>query len=211
MTNKPDSLWLDTTSNQLMLGLSAGESMVWQWTTPCANQRQHSALVLPALQQALAGLGAQTTDLRRIGCNQGPGSFTGIRTGLSMVRAMGQWASLLGLPLQILVFNQFMLLSDPSLVTPQSISISTQRQHAYCATLQWTDTGFVYLEAPAFRPLVLNDTLEVAGTPSADSTSPQVMLQLASRYPNAFTVDWPELLPLYLQNANVTLPKGTLV
>jgi tRNA threonylcarbamoyl adenosine modification protein YeaZ len=203
---KPDSLWLDTASNQLMLGLSAGNTMLWQWTTPCANQRQHSALVLPAMQQALQSLGATPASLQRIGCNQGPGSFTGIRTGLSMVRAMGQWASLSGLKLQLLVFNQFQLLSNPTLTTPQTISINTQRQHAYCATLQWTDCGFIYTEAPSFKPL---ESASVTGngleTTLAVSNSPEVMLQLADRYPNAFTVDWPDALPMYLQNANVTL------
>ena len=59
-------------------------------------QRGHVELLLPAVRQALAAAGVRLADLGALATTVGPGSFTGLRTGLSAAQGLAFGA---GLPL----------------------------------------------------------------------------------------------------------------
>lgn len=56
--------------------------------------RSASAVLLPELRQMLSSQGLRVRDLNAIGVVAGPGSFTGVRTGLAMAKALCEVASL---------------------------------------------------------------------------------------------------------------------
>lgn len=117
-------------------------------------QRTHSSLLLPMLAQCLAQNSLTMADVTQIAVNLGPGSFTGIRSGLSVVRAFGQF-----LPkVQIYPFNAFeqimacytavnlsqhasalvstasgTALPKPALASQVWIQLDARNQTAYCA------------------------------------------------------------------------------
>ncbi|HEY0351405.1 MAG TPA: tRNA (adenosine(37)-N6)-threonylcarbamoyltransferase complex dimerization subunit type 1 TsaB, partial [Gemmatimonadales bacterium] len=56
--------------------------------------RRHAAALLPAVQRLLQRAGASLDDLRGIALSDGPGSFTGLRVGASVAKALVQARSL---------------------------------------------------------------------------------------------------------------------
>ncbi|MBJ7328851.1 MAG: tRNA (adenosine(37)-N6)-threonylcarbamoyltransferase complex dimerization subunit type 1 TsaB [Solirubrobacteraceae bacterium] len=56
---------------------------------PRARPR-HTAALLPLAREALEAVGRSWSDVERIGVGRGPGSFTGLRIGISSARALAQ-------------------------------------------------------------------------------------------------------------------------
>ncbi len=52
--------------------------------------RQHAAALLPLIDQGLAELGATANDLRTVVLADGPGSFTGLRVGAAVAKALSR-------------------------------------------------------------------------------------------------------------------------
>src|SRR6185436_2629556 len=63
-----------------------------------ATAERHSSHVLPLCAEALRAVGAAPADLAGIACGGGPGSFTGLRVGLSTVKGL---ALPTGVPLHV--------------------------------------------------------------------------------------------------------------
>ena len=58
------------------------------------QSRGHGEIIVPQIQDMLARMSLRFQDLDRIAVTRGPGSFTGLRVGLSTARAMGLGLSL---------------------------------------------------------------------------------------------------------------------
>src|SRR5688500_16040942 len=86
-------LAIDTSTTQAGIALYDGQvqaEVAWR------AGRDHGRQLLPVIHETLARLGRAPTDLAAIGAARGPGSFTGLRVGLSVGRGL---AFALGLPL----------------------------------------------------------------------------------------------------------------
>ena len=71
--------------------------------------RNASAALMPAVDKILSDAGLSIGDLDRLACVVGPGSFTGIRIGVSAVRAMSYASAVNAVPLnylQMLAYNE---------------------------------------------------------------------------------------------------------
>jgi len=80
-------LAFDTATEVLALAVSRGDN----WA--CISIRrglQHSPALLPVAEALLGQLGMTAADLELVVCSLGPGSFTGIRIGLSTALGIGQ-------------------------------------------------------------------------------------------------------------------------
>ncbi|CAH1852372.1 tRNA (adenosine(37)-N6)-threonylcarbamoyltransferase complex dimerization subunit type 1 TsaB [Convivina praedatoris] len=87
-------LAFDTSNQPLVVSLGRDTEVVQQYET---NQpRSHSIQLLPAIQHLLHEQGWQLTDLDRIVVAQGPGSFTGLRIGVTVGKVL---ADTLNIPL----------------------------------------------------------------------------------------------------------------
>ena len=90
-------LSFDTTSPALNLCLYDGSVVATERLEPTSAPRQEAAAMLvPAIDKLTAGAGWRKDELSALCVNTGPGSFTGIRTGLVTARTL---AHALGLPL----------------------------------------------------------------------------------------------------------------
>lgn len=87
-------LAIDSATRQLSLALHDGSRILAEasWRT----HNNHTVELAPAIQRLLASIGATTADLTALAAAQGPGSFNGLRIGLSLAKGM---AMALRLPL----------------------------------------------------------------------------------------------------------------
>ena len=85
-------LALDTATDRasLALGIPGYEPL----EESIGGARRHAAALLPAIQRLLQRAGASLGDLRGLVLSDGPGSFTGLRVGASVVKALVQARSL---------------------------------------------------------------------------------------------------------------------
>lgn len=210
-------LHLDTTTNRLHLALSGNGEMLAEICQPCVSHRYHSAVIVPAIQTMLEHAGLTAKDLSRLAVNQGPGSFTGIRTGIITARTMAQF-----LEIPVYTFNAFELLAS-QMELPVAIYIDALRNRAYHATLSFGDTGPVYRQEPTLRlldperlpshneallvspPLAPLFKESVASLIPDDFNPLRAMLELITRYGRVFQKNWDAVKPLYVQEPSVTL------
>jgi Inactive homolog of metal-dependent proteases, putative molecular chaperone len=81
-------LAIDTTSDMLCIGLrGGGRDMEYDLLAG----KKHAAFCLLTVERILAGQGWQAREIDYFACGLGPGSFTGIRTGVATVKGMA-WA-----------------------------------------------------------------------------------------------------------------------
>jgi tRNA threonylcarbamoyl adenosine modification protein YeaZ len=94
-------LYIDTTAANLQLALSLpNKAELLSVCLPCDSHRYHSARLTPALNDLLVETGIQPTDLAGLVVNIGPGSFTGVRTGVVTTRTLAQF-----LPISVYTCN----------------------------------------------------------------------------------------------------------
>jgi tRNA threonylcarbamoyladenosine biosynthesis protein TsaB len=91
-------LALDTATRVAGLALYDGRRLwneeIW-WT-----KQQHTVEMLPRVDQALRGMGLTPADLKGVAVAIGPGSFTGLRSGLSLAKGLAMAGALpiVGIP-----------------------------------------------------------------------------------------------------------------
>ncbi|WP_303675072.1 tRNA (adenosine(37)-N6)-threonylcarbamoyltransferase complex dimerization subunit type 1 TsaB [Vampirovibrio chlorellavorus] len=218
MVNGP-VLHLDTTTAQLHVGLSQAGEILFEDCLPCESHRYHSAMLVPAIQELLASAGLTVNDLTALAVNQGPGSFTGIRTGVITARTMAQF-----LQVPVYQFNTFELLAAGH-DSPVAVYLDALRGRAYHAHLHIQSSGTAYQQPPTLVQLD-TATLPEAGTqclisptlteyflgrtaqPVSEGWRPQAaMLRLMSRAAAAYEQEWSAVRPLYIQEPSITLKK----
>lgn len=220
-------LYLDTTTHNLMLGLSDAQKVQVQCTAPCESHRYHSAMLIPAIQDLLNESGLSVKDLTALAVNLGPGSFTGIRTGVTTARTMGQF-----LKIPVYAFNTFELLSAQVGAPSQAnvaIYLDALRLRSYHAILRMTPQGPCYQQPPILqilsneqKPAPSNSNSIVLISPTLaplfsqkdirfieESFTPELMLQLIQQSGEVFQKNWQEIKPFYLQEPSVTVKKST--
>lgn len=217
-------LHLDAASHRLMLGISDEQRMLARFTAPCESHRYHSAMLIPAIQNLLIEAEMDVSRLTALAVNLGPGSFTGLRTGITTARTMGQF-----LNLPIYGFNAFEILAA-NREQNTAVYLDALRLRAYHAILRFEAQGPVYRQVPTLcllEPegnkapeehgnLLISPTLAPL-FPSQEAElieetfTPNVMLSLVQRYGDLFKKAWPDIKPFYLQAPSITVkPAMTL-
>jgi tRNA threonylcarbamoyl adenosine modification protein YeaZ len=93
-TTPPTILAFDTAGAALSIAICQGHRALAAMHLPM--QRGHVELLLPSVQQVLAAARMRLRDLDALATTVGPGSFTGLRTGLSAAQGLAYGG---GLPL----------------------------------------------------------------------------------------------------------------
>jgi len=78
-------LAVDTTTQFLCLGLADGNKL---YEYNLDSGRRHSGILIPTIKRALEAIGWELADVDYFACGLGPGSFTGIRIGLSAIKGL---------------------------------------------------------------------------------------------------------------------------
>lgn len=218
-------LLLDTTGSRLLIGLERQGQVDGRFERDCESHRYHSAMLVPAIEALLREAGQSVQSLGGVVVNAGPGSFTGIRTGILTARTLGQFAQL-----PVYVLHQFMVgayaLRDAQTV---AVYLDALRGRAYHAVLQWGNTGFQYVVDPVLVPLSpqgnpcwptgctgvspsLHKSFQDDGQtlrviePAQDVLS--AMAALVNVAPERFVQPWEQVRSLYLQEPSVTMKPG---
>lgn len=87
-------LALDTCDSRGSLALAEGETLLGVVSRP--SNAEYSSWLIPAASDLLRSAGKTFKDLSAVGAAAGPGSFTGVRIGLTTAKA---WSEVFGLPL----------------------------------------------------------------------------------------------------------------
>lgn len=98
-------LGIDTTTKVLSIGIGDG-SKVYEYNLEVG--RNLSSLIVVTIKRIIDTLGWKARDIDYLSCGIGPGSFTGVRVGLSVIKGLG-WSlnkPVIGVPtLDILAAN----------------------------------------------------------------------------------------------------------
>lgn len=222
----PLNLLMDTTRADLMLALATDEGVIARSQEPHTSFRYHSAVLLPTLQGMLAQHGFSLKEITGVAVNLGPGSFTGIRTGLTVARLMGQFA-----PVKTYGFNTFQLMAGNEAFQgrPITVLLNAFRNQHYRAALQVEQTGEIHWQdSPVVLPnsdmapidtevCLIERSLLTQLTPlplsyqvieEAGLFSPEVMDFFLRQRAADFEQPWSALKPMYLQMPHITLSKA---
>lgn len=79
-------LAIDTSSEWPSVGLAAADGRTW--TAEPEATRRHGRDLIPAIRELLQAASLQVSDLEVVGVGLGPGSYTGLRIGLTAARIL---------------------------------------------------------------------------------------------------------------------------
>ena len=110
-------LAIETSSHKLCVGLINNKAKTAEYVLPA--DRKHTDLLIPTIKRALARLRLKLSGIDYFAVGLGPGTFTGLRIGLSTVKGFAAALSrpVIGLPtLDVIAMNA--LPTDSSVVCP---------------------------------------------------------------------------------------------
>lgn len=118
----------------------------------------HSERLMSAVAQALKQAGLQISDIDVFGLSTGPGSFTGLRIGLSAIKG---FSFATGKPVVSVPTLEALAWNFPFSAFPVCTMLDARKKEVYAAVFRWVGGGFerVIEEAPV-KPLDLLETLE---------------------------------------------------
>jgi tRNA threonylcarbamoyl adenosine modification protein YeaZ len=119
-------LAIDTAAPRLALAVLMGERVETLVEDMATGQAER---LFPALDELLAWSGVTYADLTRIAVTTGPGSFTGLRIGLSAARGLG-----LALNIPVLGIPSLFALSLSAQCDPVAVLLDARRGEAYFQT-----------------------------------------------------------------------------
>ena len=88
------TLVFDTCFNKTYMVLKSDENILASEIIDSTDTNYHSAYLIPKIRDVLKQNSLLIKDLDAIGVNIGPGSFTGIRAGITIARVLSQQANL---------------------------------------------------------------------------------------------------------------------
>lgn len=100
------TLGFDTATDVGTVGLIDGEEVVGEFTFGAAESQ--SERLLPSIDLLLGELDLNISDIEKIGVSRGPGSFTGLRIGISTAKGLahGLEVPLVGVPLTTCYYSK---------------------------------------------------------------------------------------------------------
>jgi tRNA threonylcarbamoyladenosine biosynthesis protein TsaB len=110
-------LGIDTSTKFCNLGLIEDEDMLIEYTIN-GLKKKHSSILVPALKDLLKTIDLKMEEINGIAVSIGPGSFTGLRIGLSVAKGLSYSCSLPLLGIPTLDAMSFPLKEIPCLLCP---------------------------------------------------------------------------------------------
>ncbi len=86
--DRPVSIAIETSCRRGGVALGAGESLLE--TATFRSDRRHAVQLVPRLAELLGRAGLKPADLNEVYVSVGPGSFTGLRVGITVARTLAQ-------------------------------------------------------------------------------------------------------------------------
>ena len=160
---------LDTLFENLSLGLIEDHAPRALLYTQC--RRRNAQILLTQLQVLLKNLNWDLDDVDELIVNRGPGSYTGVRIALSVVRTTAQ---VLKLPIRCVNSLEVLAFQVSPQKKPFPVMLNCTRQEVFWAWFQFNESGF---------PTMTSDIelSELEDLPDAVLENPVHLLQLGQR------------------------------
>ena len=160
---------LDTLFENLSLGLLEDHEPRALLYTQC--RRRNAQILLTQLQELLKNLNWNINDVDELIVNRGPGSYTGVRIALSVVRTTAQ---VLKLPIRCVNSLEVLAFQVAPQMEPFPVMLNCTRQEVFWAWFQFNESGF---------PTMTSDIelSEIEDLPDAVLENPVHLLQLGQR------------------------------
>lgn len=138
----------DTSGSNCSVALMNDETLLAEYNMNFG--KQHSVLLMPMIEEIMARTETAPKDLTHLAVNLGPGSFTGLRIGLSVLEAMSY-----GLGIPLYGYTSFQSSSEPLEAFPGTILIlhDALKKTFYSAAWQATEEGLKEVLVPDVRSL----------------------------------------------------------
>jgi tRNA threonylcarbamoyladenosine biosynthesis protein TsaB len=135
------ALAIDTTNNVLGIAIVDKEKVIGEYITNL--KKNHSVRAMPAIEQLLNECDLNPKQLDRIVVATGPGSYTGVRIGVSIAKTMA-WS----LKIPIVGVSSLEVLAANGRFFPGFISpiFDARRGQVYTGLYQYSDKGIVTIE-----------------------------------------------------------------
>lgn len=146
-------LAIDTSNQTLAIGISEDGKMLGQYQT--TTKKNHGATLMPAIEMLMDSTAVQPHELDRIVVAKGPGSYTGIRIGVTTAKTLAQT---LGIDL-VGVSSLETLASNCAGQTGWIVPIfDARRENVYAGIYEWQGENLV--EVLAEQHISLSTLLE---------------------------------------------------
>ena len=130
-------LAIDTATQRASIALHDGTALRAECTWESANR--HTVTLLPRVVQLLASSGITPADITAVGVCIGPGSFTGVRIGVSVAKGL---ASARKLPLVGVTTLDILALAQPGDERPLYPTFAAGRKRVGYARYRWQDESW---------------------------------------------------------------------
>lgn len=192
-------LAIDTSGARLQLGLVTPDGVL---TEIEARERGHAEILFDRVASLLARAGLDYADLSRVAVVTGPGSFSGLRIGLSAARGLG-----LALSIPVIGVPRLLALSLSAIGPgPVGVLVDARRGEAWCQrfAVPGQSGGDPELRAMADARASLGDCVELIRTDFADIAA--VARFAGSADPQAYPP-----VPAYIRDADAKPQIGARV
>ena len=160
---------LDTLFENLSLGLIEDHEPKVLLYTQC--RRRNAQILLTQLQELLKNLNWDLDDVDELIVNRGPGSYTGVRIALSVVRTTAQ---VLKLPIRCVNSLEVLAFQVSPQKNPFPVMLNCTRQEVFWAWFQFNESGFLTMTSDI-------ELSELEDLPDAVLENPVHLLQLGQR------------------------------
>ena len=160
---------LDTLFENLSLGLIEDHAPRALLYTQC--RRRNAQILLAQLQELLKNLNWDLDDVDELIVNRGPGSYTGVRIALSVVRTTAQ---VLKLPIRCVNSLEVLAFQVAPQMEPFPVMLNCTRQQVFWTWFQFNGSGFPEMTSDI-------ELSELEDLPDAVLKNPVHLLQLGQR------------------------------
>lgn len=169
------ALAIETSQPAGSVALGQGEAVFAARTLD--RPRRHATDLLPAVADLVQSAGVQPRDVRVVYVSAGPGSFTGLRIGITVARtlALAHGAAVVPVPSLDVIAQNALTPRDPP--AQLLVSIDAQRGRLFAARYQLAEDEYVRMEEPR--------EADPADLFAAQSASAHVICDVVDRYASA--------------------------
>ncbi|HUN81079.1 MAG TPA: tRNA (adenosine(37)-N6)-threonylcarbamoyltransferase complex dimerization subunit type 1 TsaB [Phycisphaerae bacterium] len=138
--NQPKIIAIETSSRLGSVALAEGPNLLEERTF--ATQTEHGRELLPTLDAMCRARGWRAADVSQCYLSIGPGSFTGLRVGVTFARAAALAGKLqiVAVPTLAVIAENCAALSLPP--SPLAVILDAKRQQVFGGVLEWSADGY---------------------------------------------------------------------